>query len=80
MPQKKDRLSLVCSEALLPVLQKDCKNKSLSCYMLELLMVIDEEAVNGTYADCISDFNDTLPTENSVSPAGSYAVPFSHMN
>lgn len=77
---KKDRSSIVCSEALLSVLQKDCKNKSLRCFMLELLMVIDEEAVMGTYADCISDFNANLPTDNSVSPAGSDAASFLHKN
>lgn len=80
VPQKKDGLSIVCSEALLSVLQKDCKNKSLRCYMLELLMVIDEEAVMGTYADCISDFNANLPTDNSVSPAGGDAASFLHKN
>lgn len=67
---------LVSSEAPLSVLQKECKKKSLRCYMLELLMVIDEEAVIGTYADCISDFNANLPTDNSVSPAGSETVSF----
>lgn len=80
MPQKKDGLSAVCSKALLSVLQRDCKNKSLRCYMLELLMVIDEEDVMGAYADCISDFNADLPTDNSVSPAGGDAVTFLHKN
>lgn len=48
--------------------------------MLELLMVIDEEAVTGQYADCISDFNAELPTDNSVSPTGTDAVSFLHKN
>lgn len=48
--------------------------------MLELLMVIDEEMVDGMYADCISDFNATLPADTSVSPAGSDAVSFFHQN
>lgn len=31
-------------------------------------MVIDEEEIKGNHADCINDFNDTLPKANSVSP------------
>ena len=34
----------------------------------------------GTYADCISDFNANLPTDNSVSLAGSDAASSLHRN
>lgn len=43
-------------------------------------MVMDEEAIIGTYADCINDFNANLPTDNSVSPAGSSAVSLLYQN
>uniref|UniRef100_H3C5V2 Interleukin n=1 Tax=Tetraodon nigroviridis TaxID=99883 RepID=H3C5V2_TETNG len=46
--------------------KKNCKNKSLKCYMLELLMVIDEEAETGMYPNCINDFNARLLPDNSV--------------
>lgn len=41
---------------------------SLRCYMLELIMVIHEEEIVDNNAECVSDFNDTLPEANSVSP------------
>lgn len=41
---------------------------SLRCYMLELIMVIDEEEIMNNNAGCINDFSDTLPKANSVSP------------
>lgn len=41
---------------------------SLRCYILELIMVIDEEEIVDNYAECISDFSNTLPKTNSVSP------------
>lgn len=34
---------------------------SLRCYMLELVMVIEEEDIWDNYTKCISDFSDTLP-------------------
>ncbi|XP_041789015.1 uncharacterized protein LOC121603830 isoform X3 [Chelmon rostratus] len=41
-----------------------CKIMSLRCYMLELIMVIDEEEIiDDNNADCLMDFNDILPPE-----------------
>ncbi|XP_075888864.1 interleukin-15 isoform X1 [Nelusetta ayraudi] len=45
-------------------IQENCKNMSLRCYMLELMMVIDEEDITGKNADCITDFSDMLPKEH----------------
>lgn len=35
----------------------ECKNMSLKCYMLELIMVIDEEEIMNNNSECIKDFN-----------------------
>lgn len=69
---------ILSAEALSFLLQKQCKNMSLRCYMLELIMVIDEEEIMNNDADCISDFNEILPTDNSVSPAGCDTISFLH--
>lgn len=58
---------ILCSETLSSLLQKECKNMSLRCYMLELIVVISEEEIINHNADCISDFHEILPTDNSVS-------------
>lgn len=76
---KKGRSSLpVCSVSI--VLQRDCRNVALKCYMLELIMVIMEEDISGINVDCISDFNDILSTDDSVSAAGSDPALFLHKN
>ncbi|NP_001028220.1 interleukin 15 [Takifugu rubripes] len=56
--------------------KKQCKNMSLRCYMLELIMVINEEEIMDNNANCISDFNEILPTDNSVGcpPCEEYAI------
>lgn len=41
---------------------------SLRCYMLELMMVIIEEDIKGSKANCIFDFNERLPEAKHVSP------------
>ncbi|XP_041640109.1 interleukin-15-like isoform X2 [Cheilinus undulatus] len=42
-----------------------CKIMSLKCYMLELIMVIDEEELwENTKTGCILEFNDKLPPED----------------
>ncbi|XP_041789014.1 interleukin-15-like isoform X2 [Chelmon rostratus] len=55
-----------------------CKIMSLRCYMLELIMVIDEEEIiDDNNADCLMDFNDILPPEaNSVGcpPCEAYSL------
>uniref|UniRef100_A0A8D3CXJ1 Interleukin n=2 Tax=Scophthalmus maximus TaxID=52904 RepID=A0A8D3CXJ1_SCOMX len=41
-------------------IEENCENVSLKCYMLELIMVLDEEEVKGNKASCILAFNDHL--------------------
>ncbi|XP_068177365.1 interleukin-15 [Antennarius striatus] len=55
---------------------KNCKMMSLKCYMLELIMVIDEEEIVDNKAECISDFDDKLPKVNSVDcpPCEAYSL------
>lgn len=53
--------------SVVSLFQENCKNMSLRCYMLELMMVIDEEDITGKNADCITDFSDMLPKEHLVS-------------
>lgn len=48
--------------------QENCINVSLRCYILELIMVIEEEEVLDANAECIVDFVDTLPENHLVSP------------
>lgn len=44
-------------------IKAECKNMSLKCYMLELIMVIDEEEITDHNSDCIKDFNRYLSSE-----------------
>nr|XP_046272028.1 interleukin-15-like [Scatophagus argus] len=41
-------------------IKENCINVSLRCYMLELIMVIDEEEIVDNNVDCIIDFNEQL--------------------
>ncbi|XP_044041299.1 interleukin-15-like [Siniperca chuatsi] len=43
--------------------KENCKIMSLRCYMLELIMVINEEEIVDHKANCIFDFNETLPSD-----------------
>ncbi|XP_068614188.1 interleukin-15-like [Brachionichthys hirsutus] len=56
--------------------KKNCKMMSLRCYMLELIMVINEEEIMDNNAECISDFDETLPEVNSVDcpPCEAYSL------
>ncbi|XP_051242683.1 interleukin-15-like isoform X2 [Dicentrarchus labrax] len=47
-------------------IKESCKITSLRCYMLELIMVAGEEEIMNNDTECIMDFNDTLPTVESV--------------
>lgn len=42
--------------------EENCKMMSLRCYMLELMMVMNEEEIMNE-ANCIFEFYDTLPAE-----------------
>ncbi|XP_032355698.1 interleukin-15 isoform X2 [Etheostoma spectabile] len=55
---------------------KNCKMMSLRCYILELLVVIMEEEIVGPRANCIRDFNATLPKDNPVGcqPCEAYSL------
>ncbi|XP_070684004.1 interleukin-15 [Pempheris klunzingeri] len=81
----------ICLERLIPAIKKsdamlyapltkdeDCKIMSLSCYMLELIMVIIEEEIDDNTDHCILEFNENLPHEaNSVSgcpPCETYSL------
>ncbi|XP_074555190.1 interleukin-15-like [Halichoeres trimaculatus] len=81
----------ICLEKLKPSIEKSdamlyapstndvkesCKMISLRCYMLELLMVIDEEDIWDNYTTCISDFSDTLPKDDPVGcpPCEAYSL------
>ncbi|KAI3353091.1 hypothetical protein L3Q82_019655 [Scortum barcoo] len=44
-------------------IKENCKMMSLSCYMQELMMVIEEEGVHTTEAHCIFDFYEQLRPE-----------------
>ncbi|XP_042340409.1 interleukin-15-like [Plectropomus leopardus] len=44
-------------------IKENCKMMSLRCYMLELMMVLNEEEVMNE-ANCIFDFNERLPDED----------------
>ncbi|CAB1436393.1 unnamed protein product [Pleuronectes platessa] len=41
-------------------IEENCENVSLKCYMLELIMVLNEEEVNDGNAGCILAFNERL--------------------
>lgn len=44
----------------------ECKNMSLKCYMLELMMVIDEEEIVDDNSKCIMYFNQHLSSEANI--------------
>ncbi|KAM8879436.1 interleukin-15 [Spinachia spinachia] len=44
--------------------KENCKTMLLKCYILELVMVIDEERIEDKNAHCILDFNDLLDEIN----------------
>lgn len=52
-----------------------CKEVSLRCYMLELIMVLDEESIMDKNANCIIDFYEKL-SHNTVGcpPCEAYAL------
>ncbi|XP_032355706.1 interleukin-15 isoform X3 [Etheostoma spectabile] len=56
--------------------KENCKMMSLRCYILELLVVIMEEEIVGPRANCIRDFNATLPKDNPVGcqPCEAYSL------
>ncbi|XP_028322960.1 uncharacterized protein LOC114475878 isoform X2 [Gouania willdenowi] len=51
----------------------NCKNMSLKCYLLELIMVAEEEAVPDNRTACIFHFNETLSTEDGCPPCEAYS-------
>lgn len=54
---------------------------TLNCYMLELLMVLDEENIVGDKVDCIIEFKEKLSNEdNPVSPVYIFPLTFSHLH
>ncbi|XP_029288363.1 interleukin-15 isoform X2 [Cottoperca gobio] len=46
--------------------EENCKKMLLKCYILELMMVINEEEIKDFKADCIFDSYDALPEANAV--------------
>ncbi|XP_040893203.1 interleukin-15 isoform X5 [Toxotes jaculatrix] len=56
-------------------IKENCENVSLKCYMLELIMVLNEEEVNDTIANCIFNFNDILrPNTVGCPPCEAYSL------
>ncbi|XP_040003144.1 interleukin-15-like isoform X2 [Xiphias gladius] len=56
-------------------IEEKCKSMSLKCYMLELIMVLDEEDVMNKKASCILDFNDNLqPNSVACPPCEAYSL------
>ncbi|XP_034747974.1 interleukin-15-like isoform X2 [Etheostoma cragini] len=55
---------------------KNCKMMLLRCYILELLVVIMEEEIVDSRANCIRDINAKLPNDNPVGcqPCEAYAL------
>ncbi|KAF0037275.1 hypothetical protein F2P81_010149 [Scophthalmus maximus] len=51
-------------------IEENCENVSLKCYMLELIMVLDEEEVKGNKASCILAFNDHLDSGSYLDNTG----------
>ncbi|KAL6110833.1 uncharacterized protein ACO6RY_19840 [Pungitius sinensis] len=47
--------------------KEKCKKMSLKCYILELLMVINEEGFQDKKATCVWDFNKNLNKDNEAS-------------
>nr|AZL96432.1 IL-15 [Trachidermus fasciatus] len=46
--------------------KENCKESSLKCYILELMVVIVEEEIQDKKAHCIFDFNASMPTNYPV--------------
>lgn len=46
----------------------------LKCYMLELIMVLDEEKIGGDSQECVRDFNYNLQTTKNVSLTSSKRI------
>ncbi|XP_069386821.1 interleukin-15 [Paralichthys olivaceus] len=44
--------------------EENCENMLLKCYMLELIMVLNEEEVKDSRASCILAFNDRLDSSS----------------
>ncbi|KAG7485125.1 interleukin-15-like isoform X1 [Solea senegalensis] len=42
------------------VMNDNCKDMKLKCYMWELIMVLNEEEITDTTANCIFEYNDDL--------------------
>ncbi|XP_008300765.1 interleukin-15 isoform X1 [Stegastes partitus] len=56
-------------------IKDNCKTMSLKCYILELIMVMDEEEITETTAvDCIFHFNESLQPEVGCPPCESYSL------
>ncbi|XP_023126447.1 interleukin-15-like [Amphiprion ocellaris] len=56
-------------------IKDNCKSMSLKCYILELMMVMDEEEITEpTAIDCIFHFNDSLQPEVGCPPCESYSL------
>lgn len=62
------RVCYVCVTGV-SVFQDNCIVTSLRCYMLELMMVLEELEITDENAECIADFRKQLPEEHFVSPA-----------
>uniref|UniRef100_A0A3Q1IBH3 Interleukin n=1 Tax=Anabas testudineus TaxID=64144 RepID=A0A3Q1IBH3_ANATE len=45
-------------------IKNNCENMSLKCYMLELIMVLDEEEIEDQATKCIISFNEFLQPPN----------------
>uniref|UniRef100_A0AAQ6IPB3 Interleukin n=1 Tax=Anabas testudineus TaxID=64144 RepID=A0AAQ6IPB3_ANATE len=50
-------------------IKNNCENMSLKCYMLELIMVLDEEEIEDQATKCIISFNEFLQPPNDGCPA-----------
>lgn len=46
--------------------KEKCKMMSLRCYMLELMMVTDEEDIKNNYTECVYFFTEKLPEAEPV--------------
>uniref|UniRef100_A0A3Q3WEI7 Interleukin n=1 Tax=Mola mola TaxID=94237 RepID=A0A3Q3WEI7_MOLML len=67
----------ITSDIRLTIYSENCKHMSLRCYMLELIMAIDEEEIVDNSAECIIDFfSDKLPQTISVGcpPCEAYSL------
>uniref|UniRef100_A0AAQ6I8C0 Interleukin n=1 Tax=Anabas testudineus TaxID=64144 RepID=A0AAQ6I8C0_ANATE len=57
-------ITLRKSDAMLYAPSNNCENMSLKCYMLELIMVLDEEEIEDQATKCIISFNEFLQPPN----------------